>query len=97
MPRPNSFWTFLVVVLGILALATVTYTQTPGPKQNAVPASSKPPTATPVTMTECEGVNNCATWTFLGGQGTGQWPSGDIASLAYSHRRMSLKRNSSVT
>lgn len=32
-------------------------------------------------MAECEGVNNCATWTFLGSQGTGQWPSGDIASL----------------
>ena len=80
MPRPNSFWTFLVVVLGILALATVTYTQTPGPKQNA--ASSKLPAPVPVTMTECEGVNNCATWTFLGSQGTGQWPSGDIASLS---------------
>jgi hypothetical protein len=35
----------------------------------------------PITMTECEGVNNCATWTFLGKQGNGQWPSGEIASL----------------
>jgi hypothetical protein len=32
-------------------------------------------------MTECEGTNNCATWTFLGAQGNGQWPSGEIANL----------------
>jgi hypothetical protein len=38
--------------------------------------------AVPVTMTECEGTNNCATWTFLGGQGNGQWPSGEIANLS---------------
>src|ERR1700685_1940620 len=38
--------------------------------------------ATPVTMTECEGTNNCATWTFLGTQGNGQWPSGEIANLS---------------
>jgi hypothetical protein len=33
-------------------------------------------------MTECEGTNNCATWTFLGAQGNGQWPSGEIANLS---------------
>lgn len=33
-------------------------------------------------MTECEGVNNCATWTFLGKQGNGRWSSGEIASLS---------------
>jgi hypothetical protein len=33
-------------------------------------------------MTECEGVNNCATWTFLGSQGNGQWPSGEVANLS---------------
>jgi hypothetical protein len=37
--------------------------------------------AAPTTMTECEGVNNCATWTFLGSQGNGKWPSGAEASL----------------
>jgi hypothetical protein len=37
--------------------------------------------ASPVTMTECEGTNNCATWTFLGSQGNGQWPSGEVANL----------------
>jgi len=80
MARPIR--TVLLIVLGILALATVTYTQTPGPRQNAAPASSKPPAPVPVIMTECEGVNNCATWSFLGAQGTGQWPSGDIANLS---------------
>lgn len=39
-------------------------------------------TPTPVTMTECEGVNNCATWTFLGTQGNGQWPTGETANLS---------------
>jgi hypothetical protein len=43
---------------------------------------SKPKAAVPVTMTECEGTNNCATWTFLGGQGNGNWPSGEIANLS---------------
>jgi hypothetical protein len=33
-------------------------------------------------MTECEGTNNCATWRFLGRQGIGQWPSGEIANLS---------------
>jgi hypothetical protein len=37
--------------------------------------------AVPVTMTECEGVNDCATWTFLGAQGNGQWPTGEMANL----------------
>lgn len=41
--------------------------------------------STPITMTECEGTNNCATWTFLGKQGTGQWPSGETASLTVEH------------
>ena len=38
--------------------------------------------ATTVRMTECEGTNNCASWTFLGKQGNGQWPSGEIANLS---------------
>lgn len=44
--------------------------------------SSKPQGSAPVTMTECEGANNCATWTFLGTQGNGQWPSGETANLS---------------
>jgi hypothetical protein len=51
----------------------------------AAPTLSNAKAASPVTMTECEGTNNCATWTFLGTQGNGQWPSGEIASLSVEH------------
>jgi len=50
-----------------------------------VQAAPKSSASAPVTMTECEGTNNCATWTFLGKQGTGQWPSGETASLTVEH------------
>jgi hypothetical protein len=56
--------------------------------QPAAPAEPEPESAgksrTPqvVHMTECEGVNNCAHWTFLGTQGNGQWPSGEIGNLS---------------
>jgi hypothetical protein len=62
---------FLVNISGIAA-AEVPITQTPSASKAAVP----------VTMTECEGTNNCATWTFLGAQGNGTWPSGEIANLS---------------
>jgi len=52
------------------------------PLRTAAQAPSKTSTANPVTMTECEGTNNCATWTFLGAQGNGQWPSGEVANLS---------------
>jgi len=47
---------------------------------DTAPARSE--SSTPVTMKECEGPDNCATWTFLGTQGNGQWPSGDTANLS---------------
>jgi len=49
-------------------------------KQAQAPSMSQ--AAVPITMTECEGTNNCATWTFLGKQGNGQWPSGAVANLS---------------
>lgn len=52
------------------------------PSRAAAQAPSKARAASPVTMTECEGTNNCATWTFLGAQGNGQWPSGEVANLS---------------
>ena len=76
MTRTYSLGISVSVVLAILALATVSHGQT------SAPAPSKPKTAVPVTMTECEGTNNCATWTFLGAQGNGQWPSGEVANLS---------------
>jgi hypothetical protein len=51
-------------------------------QQTTTKAGTAQQTAMPVTMTECEGTNNCATWTFLGGQGNGQWPSGEVANLS---------------
>lgn len=58
-----------------------------GTKSNLspAPATPKPSSSATVTMTECEGTNNCATWTFLGKQGTGQWPSGETGSLSVEH------------
>lgn len=46
---------------------------------------SKSGASAPVTMTECEGTNNCGTWTFLGTQGNGQWPSGSVGNLTVEH------------
>jgi hypothetical protein len=59
----------------------------PGPTAGLTAAQStaKPRSGAPVTMTECEGTNNCATWTFLGTQGNGQWPSGEVANLSVEH------------
>jgi hypothetical protein len=37
-------------------------------------------TQIPIEMSEHEGENR-ATWTFLGAQGTGEWDSGEFASL----------------
>jgi hypothetical protein len=85
MTQPLSPRMFLGVVLAAFALTTATFSQTSQPAQNATKAPTKSQAAGPVTMTECEGVNNCATWTFLGSQGTGQWPSGNIASLTVEH------------
>jgi hypothetical protein len=32
-------------------------------------------------MTECEGINNCTTWTFLSKKGYSKWPTGEEAVL----------------
>jgi hypothetical protein len=82
MSQPHFLGTFVSVVLATFALTTVSYGQSTQSSQNAAQAPSKSQTAVPVTMTECEGTNNCATWTFLGGSGNGHWPSGEIANLS---------------
>jgi hypothetical protein len=79
MTHPHSLGTLVSVAL---LLGTVSYGQNTQSATKAAPATPKPQAAVPVTMTECEGTNNCATWTFLGGQGNGQWPSGEIANLS---------------
>lgn len=85
MDQMYSLKRFIAVVLATFALTTFTFGQTTPLRQKAVPAPSKSQAAAPVTMTECEGVNNCATWTFLGTQGNGQWPSGEVANLTVEH------------
>jgi hypothetical protein len=83
MTQRHSRSTLLSVVFAAFSLASVSSAQTTPSNRNPVPAPTKPQaSAVPVTMTECEGTNNCASWTFLGGQGNGQWPSGEIANLS---------------
>ncbi len=60
-------------------LVHFSFAQGTAPSNKATPSESSDPH--PVAMTECEGINNCASWTFLGTQGNGKWPSGDEASL----------------
>ena len=81
MTQQHSLATLLPALLAAFALTTVSHGQSIPPAHNAAQAPLQPQAAVPVTMTECEGTNNCATWTFLGGQGNGQWPSGEIANL----------------
>jgi hypothetical protein len=99
MNQPHSLVTFVSTALGSFAMTVLSYGQGASPAQNATKAPTRPPAATPVTMTECEGVNNCATWTFLGSQGTGQWPSGNIASLTvdrYDNNSVVIRRADST-
>jgi len=94
-----SLLRFFPVVLATLAITPVTFGQTPQSAQKEAQAPSKSQVATPVTMTECEGVNNCATWTFLGAQGNGQWPSGEIANLSverYDNHSVVIRRADST-
>jgi hypothetical protein len=63
MTQQHSVVTFVSAVLATFALTTVSHGQGTPPARSAAPAPSKPQAAVPVTMTECEGTNNCATWT----------------------------------
>ena len=81
MIRPHFLVTFVSIALATLALTVISYGQAVKASQTEAQAPPKRQAAVPVTMTECEGTNNCATWTFLGKQGDGQWPSGEVANL----------------
>jgi len=74
-------FTKLSFVLAAFAMTPIAHSQTVQSQQIGTHASQKAKAPVPVAMTECEGVNNCATWTFLGAQGNGQWPTGEIANL----------------
>src|SRR6202035_878231 len=64
------------------------------------PASTNPPAQAQedkiVTLTECEGVDNCATWTFLGNQGNGQWRTGEVANLYFESVKLNGDNTASV-
>jgi hypothetical protein len=83
----------LLLVVAFLFQTGIALAQRPDNSQSSSPRTAspagqiqaKPESAVPVTMNECEGINNCATWTFLGGQGNGQWPSGNVANLNVEH------------
>lgn len=81
----NLFGQSVLTVLLGLALTSNISGQNSSPAQNGAPVQGRSQAAGPVSMTECEGTNNCATWTFLGAQGNGQWPSGELASLSVEH------------
>jgi hypothetical protein len=52
--------------------------------QNGGQPTSKPQAAYRLTMTECEGIDNCTTWSFLssnGWKGYGKWRTGEEAVL----------------
>jgi hypothetical protein len=69
--KPTAPFTYMMIVVVSLAVFVA-------PQSRAESAKSA---SGSFAMTECEGINNCATWTFLGKQGNGQWPSGEIANL----------------
>jgi len=50
-------------------------------QQNRPVPQPPPPDTRPVAVTECQGVNNCATWTFFNKKGVGRWPTGEQAVL----------------
>lgn len=93
MPLLDSLSKSAYAILATLALTSVAFGQSNPPAHSAaqppVKAQTTPeaqttqeePTPSPVAMTECQGTDNCASWTFLGTQGNGQWPTGEIANL----------------
>src|ERR1700722_5662162 len=78
MSRPNFLRTFLSIA-GTLAICATSYSQATQAPQKAPPRKAE--ATLPVKKKELEGTNNWATWTFLGKQGNGQWPSGEVANL----------------
>jgi hypothetical protein len=90
---------FAAVVLAPFALTTFSSGQSTQSARSAAQGQPKSQAAVPVTMTECEGTNNCATWTFLGAQGNGRWPSGEIANLTverYGESTLVIRRGDST-
>jgi hypothetical protein len=72
------------ILLGLISLAVGSCIQA-DPRQTATGADRRFDDA-PVVVTECQGFNNCATWTFAKNSknkkiGLGKWPTGEEAVL----------------
>jgi hypothetical protein len=70
----------------VIALSSIVCPSS-GTTQSQAEASGSQDTR-PVVVTECQGENNCATWTFFKNVGNGKWPSGEEAIL-----QLSMKDN----
>ncbi|MGA1988121.1 MAG: hypothetical protein ABSG72_17780 [Candidatus Sulfotelmatobacter sp.] len=81
MSQGNCLGACLSAIVAAFAITAICLGQNTPTAKRPAGAAPKGQAASPVTMTECEGTNNCATWTFLGSQGNGQWPSGEVANL----------------
>jgi len=49
------------------------------------------------TLTECEGVDNCATWHFVKNEGLGRWKNGEIANLRITELKQIDSTNWSIS
>ncbi|HEV7671677.1 MAG TPA: hypothetical protein VGS22_24410 [Thermoanaerobaculia bacterium] len=85
MTRQRLVITTLSVALAISAQTAALHAQ-----------AGQPADSSPSTMTECEGVDNCATWTFLGVQGNGQWRTGEVANLYFESVRLNADKSVDV-
>jgi hypothetical protein len=74
-----------------LFLPTVLYCQASSYASNDCPT----PATSVLQMTECQGMNNCATWNFNNRRGIGRWPSGEVGILDYTSQgqnRITIER-----
>ena len=74
MERFSLLQLLLVLAISTLCEATVPRGQIPSPTLSVQ-------TSSPAVFKECQGINNCATWTFFNKKGVGRWPTGEEAVL----------------
>jgi hypothetical protein len=83
---PMSSSRFLTVTLGALFGLPLVFVTSPAVfgqahQQPIAQPSDAPSSNNPVMVTECDGINKCANWTFSGKSGYGKWPTGEEAIL----------------
>ena len=70
----------LPVIIAVSTLYGATVSRGQAPVQGPTPTPVIQ-TASPAIFKECQGINNCATWTFFNKKGVGRWPTGEEAVL----------------